>query len=167
MLQNLTHFLTQTNTGRLLVVALALLLGAYGARLYFVDMPARQEKEQAAAGSERIEAMADALEDVIGERGAEMGEGLPTRTAWHPADLPCAARKKFGTPNDPVWGTLGVDPEEETAFQYRFEYSDEQFVIRARRDSDCDGLYAIWTLEGHTDWSGLLGRTVRAQNSDE
>jgi hypothetical protein len=167
MLQKLVHFITQTNTGRLIVVALALVLGAYAARLYFVDLPAREEKAAAAAGSETIDAMADRLEQAISERGEEMAEKLPARTAWYPETLPCAAEVKFGTPSDPIWSTLGVKSEQKTAFQYRFEYSDDRFVIRARRDSDCDGIYAVWTLEGRTDWSAVLGRTIEAQNSKE
>ena len=167
MLTKIVTYLRESPTARIIAVFGLIVAGFYAARLYYVDVPKIEEKAASQAGAARLDAMADALEARIGTSGAELSKTLPRRTPWHPANLPCGAEIAFGATHEPIWNSLGIDAAQTTAFQYRFEYHDDRFVLLARRDSDCDGLHGVWRLEGRTDWSALLGRTTSAQNASE
>lgn len=139
MVQSTIKFLTKSNTGRFILVGLVIVGVGYGARLYYVDLPAMQEKSARSEGADRLEALAEALEDVDPVR--------PGVSAWYPAALPCGVVQPFGAPSEPFWGQLDIDPAQKTAFQYRYDASDAGFRLIARRDADCDGHYAVWTYE--------------------
>lgn len=167
MLENVSKFFLHTTTGRIVSLALLVIGVAYAARVYYVDLPAMREKEQRASGIESIEKMADALEAAIAEQGEELAKSLPERTGWYPTDLPCGTSIPFGEQRDPVWDVLGPEVGKQTTFQYRFEFEDGKFRLLSRRDTDCDGFFAVWIVEGRTDWTSVLGRTTEAQNVKE
>ena len=167
MSNRVVQYFRNSPTAGIITVGLLIVGAFYAARLYYVDVPKLEQKAESQAGAERLEAMADALEEYIGAEGKAAAASLPARTDWYPRELPCAGEVAFGAADSPIWATMKVEADETTAFQYRFEYLEDHFVLRARRDSDCDGLYAVWVLEGRTDWSALLGRTTSAQNVRE
>ena len=161
MLQNITRFFLRTTTGRILL-AVGLAMGvAYLVRLAVVDAPANVAKEAAQVGAQTLDAMADRLTEA---NDSPSKPTLPAITQWYPADIPCGADAQWPQPRDPVWDLLGLPTDDSrTAFQYRFRMLDEDaFEILARRDSDCDGHYAIWRLED--GGTRVLGRDVTAQN---
>lgn len=163
-MNRLLAILRRSMTGKLLVAALIVLLAAYAARVYLVDQPRQRAEEERLSGIEQLEAMADALEELVDRRGAE---SLPARTDWYPAELPCATKIPFGPTNQPLWAELGLDENTETAFQVRFDLVDDEFTLWTRRDSDCDGWFAVWTISGSADGASILGRTTVGQNTTE
>lgn len=164
MLKRATNFLIKTNTGRLLIVVLLALLGAYAARVILVDIPAMEEKERADSGAQMLESMADTLTDLLDERDDVQGE-LPALTEWYPATVPCAAETTMTRPRDAVWDLLQLPADRPTQFQYRFQFDAPEFKMWARRDSDCDGFYAVWLLEQRG--AIAISRDVTAQNIRE
>lgn len=160
MFQKVFHFFFRTTTGKVAGLLILALAAGYAARVALVDLPEFERKQAARAGQETIEAMADRLVQATSERPVD----LPGRSEWYPADLPCDAKVGFTTPRAAVWDLLGAPSEGFTEFQYRFTLHGESgdFTLYARRDSDCDGLYAVWRL----DWNvrGVLGREIAAQN---
>ena len=159
MLDRAGHFFFKTFSGRLVLLVLVSLGVAYGARVVLVDQPAAAQKERAGAGAATLEAMGDALAD------RDDASGLPELTQWYPARLPCATAALFGEPRAPIWDELKLPAAtEESEFQYRFKLDDPDGAYRVwvRRDSDCDGIYAVWQLQGRVGQT--LGREVNGQN---
>lgn len=155
------NFLFKTNSGRLLLVALVAALAAYAARVVLVDIPAQEAKNASGVGADNLEAMGEALSEALDER-ADVAAELPARTQWYPVDVPCGAEAPYAGPRDAVWDLLRLPKTGKTQFQYRFEFAAGEVKMRARRDSDCDGFYAVWLLEG--DANSTLGQDITAQN---
>ena len=163
MFETLLNFL-KTTTGRIVAVVLLAMLAAYAVRVVLVDMPAMEAKEAMGSGRDMLESMADHLAEAIDDGTAP--KTLPTLTQWYPADIPCAADAPMPPTRDKIWDIMGLPTDGgPTQFQYRFQQRDGVFELRARRDSDCDGHYAVWLLEQRG--SGVLGRKITAQNIHE
>ncbi|MEZ4462259.1 MAG: hypothetical protein R3E66_21560 [bacterium] len=154
-------------TGQFVAIALFIAGVSYAARLVYVDQPKAEEEALARSGRDRIGELANVL---IEQASAAQDQdaylnGLPTRTAWFPADLPCGASTRISS--DPFWNGLGLKPGEASAYQYRFERDTGSFVIRTRRDRDCDGLYVVHHVNGTITWPrGFVG-AVESQNIGE
>lgn len=162
-------FLFTTNPGRLLLVG-AIFLGAMSvARWYYVDRPRMMADEARGAGAALLESMAERLEDARSEAddADAFAASLPERSDWYPRQLPCASSVPFPTDRQPIWDLLDAPTEGTTEFQYRFERHDDVFILRARRDSDCDNLYAVHTLTGRTNWTTITQTELEAQNTGE
>ena len=164
MLDRARHFFLRTNSGRAVIVVLAAMGLAYVARIVLVDLPAMEEKERADSGAQMLESMADTLTDLLDERDDVQGE-LPALTEWYPATVPCAAETTMTRPRDAVWDLLQLPADRPTQFQYRFQFDAPEFKMWARRDSDCDGFYAVWLLEQRG--AIAISRDVTAQNIRE
>jgi hypothetical protein len=65
-----------------------------------------------------------------------------------------ADREAFA--NDPAWKALGFTIDEPSEYQYKYVGGDKTFTATAIGDLDCDGISAIWTLEGKVDDSGKV-----------
>jgi len=168
VLKGILNFFFMTNTGRIVFVCLLLILGAYVGRIVLVDAPQAEKKEQREVGPRRLDEMASRLQKAISDGDDHFVDSLPQRSAWYPADLPCAARKKAPEKREPIWDLLGMERGVEVGYQYRFDRSDGVFTLRARRDSDCDGIYVVHTLEGRTDdWSSITGTKKHVDNTGE
>lgn len=165
MFDKVSSFLFQTTSGRILLVVLGALLAGYGARIVLVDLPAMEAKEAAGVGSASVERMADALAEAVDE-APDLDKTFPELTSWYPENIPCGADAPMTTPRDKIWDVMKMPSSDtRTEFQYRFQKVGERVRIIARRDSDCDGHFAVWQLEQRT--SGLLGREITAQNIQE
>jgi hypothetical protein len=162
-------YLFGTNTGRAILVGLIFLGAMATARWYYVDRPRALEAEARGAGAALLESMAEKLDDAVSEAAETelFVASLPKLTEWYPADLPCDARLPFPAERDPVWDVLGAPKDGTTAFQYRFERTDNTFKLRARRDADCDNLYTVHTLTGSTDWTSMMSTEMETQNLGE
>ena len=154
-MERLTHFFLKTNSGRLVLLILLALAAAYAARVVLIDMPAHEAKAAAAEGAETLEAMDERIEDMT-------ADALPELTSWYPEPVPCGATADLSAKRDALWSQLGLAEQGPTAFQYRLRRSGEKVEVHARRDSDCDGFYAIWTLS--TKVGSALGGEITAQN---
>ena len=162
-------YLFGTTTGRAIVVGLIFLGAMAAARWYYVDRPRQLEEEARGAGAALLESMAEQLDDARDEAsdGDAFANSLPERTEWYPADLPCDARIPFPVERDAVWEVLGAPSKGKTAFQYRFEKTENTFTLRARRDSDCDGIFSVHKLTGSTDWASITSTDLETQNIGE
>ena len=162
-------FLFKKPSGQALLVGLLVAATAYGARLYYVDLPRKQEVGRAQAGPAQLEAMAEALDAAMSsapDRDAFV-ETLPKITQWYPADIPCDGAGSFSPTRAPVWDTLALPKDGESEFQYRFDRHGTGFVLRSRRDTDCDGIYVVHTLRAASDWASVVGTKLTSQNGDE
>ncbi len=164
-MNKIAAFFWRTRTGRILLVVGAAMGVAYGLRVALVDLPAMRAKEAARIGAATLEEMGERLADAL-DTAEDKPLDLPTLTEWYPANVPCAADAPLPMPREAVWDVLGLPADDSrTKFQYRFQKNGAGYEIRARRDSDCDGLYAVWLLSMSS--SGVLGREVTAQNIQE
>ncbi len=168
-MKGVLNFLLKKPLGQGILIASLVVLSAYAGRLYYVDLPKMQMEEAAKAGPEQLEASASALNDAMSAAANKTAfvDSLPKMTEWYPASLPCDASADYPAPRDAVWDTLQLPKDGKTEFQYRFNRHDTGFVIRARRDSDCDGVYVVHTLRGGTDWSAVVGTKLTSENFDE
>lgn len=165
MLQQMTRFFLHTTSGKLVGAVLVTLIVGYGLRVYFFDMPKLEKKAAAQVGVETLEEMGDALDEAYSAKGDALLSELPEVTGWYPQSIMCGRRIELPTTRDAIWETLKTPKDGGTEFQYRFESEDGAFKLLARRDSDCDGTYAVWLLQGSV--SSVLGRQLTAQNIQE
>ena len=168
MLTRITNFLFTHPIGRFILIGGVALLVAYAVRFYYIDRPRIAREDLRVSGMERLDAMAASLGEALeGDDGEAIRERLPERSAWYPAELPCGAELAYPVPREPLWDVLGLPADGATGFQYRFDQQGERFVLRARRDTDCDGFYLVYTLTGSTDWTSVVGNRTHVQNAEE
>lgn len=169
MVGKLLKFLFATTEGRAIVVGLIFLAAMGAARWYYVDRPRQLAEEAQGAGADLLEAMAQRLEEARAEAddAEAFANALPRRSQWYPQSLPCGAAIDFPAEREPVWEILDAPTKGKTEFQYRFERLDGVFILRARRDSDCDNFFAVYTLTGRTNWTSITRTELEAQNNDE
>ena len=156
--------------GQFIGIGLLVVGSAYLGRFYYVDMPKLRQTEQAKTGPERVIEIAEKLQSEFtrAEDGDAFVQSLPKRTAWNPATLECGASGTFDEGDSAFWSMLGVEAVKETLFQYRFERMGDAYLLRARRDSDCDGLHVVHLLRGNTDWTAILrDANIESKNIDE
>ncbi len=169
-MKKIFEFFFKKPIGQFIGLGLICVAAAYFGRLYYVDYPTHQATEEAKSGAERLEEMASMLDDALSaaEDRQAFVAGLPPLTSWNPVEIACGGYEGEFHGDLPIWKTLGIESGKKTRFQYRFEKSDLGFVLRARRDVDCDGIYVVHTLEGVTNWSSSLrDYEVITQNSAE
>lgn len=169
-MKKIFEFFFKKPIGQFIGIGLFCVAVAYLGRLYYVDLPAHEAKTEAKAGAERLEEMASKLDSGLSaaEDRQAFVAGLPPLTSWNPVELACGGYEGEFHGDLEIWQTLGIESGAKTRFQYRFEKSDLGFVLRARRDSDCDGIYVTHTLEGVTNWTSTLrDYDVVTQNDGE
>lgn len=155
-------------TGQFIAIALFLAGVSYTARLVYVDKPREDEALRARSGADRIGEIAQALVKKFdtSEDPAALLNTLPELADWYPADLPCGRPTNLPKPSV-FWADLGFKEAAETYYQYRFERRQGAFVLRARRDQDCDGLHVVHTLRGALQWPSAHVGNLETQNADE
>lgn len=155
-------------TGQFIAIAVFLAGVSYTARLVYVDKPREDEALRARSGADRVVEIAQQL--VSTGEGAENSDAflntMPEFADWYPSNMPCGLPVKLQKP-DPFWQSIGFKDGAETFYQYRFERRGAAFVIRARRDQDCDGLFAVHTVRGGLKWPAGHASPLESQNSDE
>lgn len=136
--KQVARVLRQSPVFRFLVLGVVILVGFWAARLYWVDMPKRDRAKIASSGKEMLTVIADKL--------PSDPQSLPLLTDWFPADLPCGLDVAIAP--HPFWEAVGLKPETRSHYQYRFHREDTKYTLFARRDSDCDGLFVVYKMEG-------------------
>ena len=159
------HFFTKTQTGRAAGIALIILGIAYGAKQYYTYTQETQRTKDARDANSMLTAMADSLEAHLEEDEASL-EDFEARSEWFPADMACGADATFPEPEG-VWKALGVEAASTTRFQFRFQRSEGEFTLIARRDTDCDGLYYVVTQTSKESMTGGFYRRSTTQNANE
>lgn len=155
MYAKIRQFLTRSAVGRALTFGLVLMLVAYGVKLFYLDnKEAEQQRDQReAAGA--LEAMAATLTERLqsaDDLKAAFDE-LPEATGWYPERIACGRTATLEAP-DAFWQGLGLEAGQSVGLQYRFERTEDAFVILARRDDDCDGIFFVARLDGLANWTG-------------
>ncbi len=154
-------WLLTSKTGIAVLIAIPVVIGAAAAQFYYFEKPVLEKKEALKKGGNTLEKIADAL-----EKASKDGQQTwPRRSEWFPKNLPCAASLKVK--RVPPWDRLGFEEFTQTQFQYRLDTFKGKYILRARSDSDCDGVFAIHTIEGATDWTSSFRRTSTTKNSKE
>lgn len=155
-------------TGQFAAIALFILSVSYVGRLVYVDQPRLADAQRARSGSDAIVSMADVLRAQADSTDDAEGflNALPVFETWYPESLPCGRSAVFPG-GVPFWERVGLKPGDATVYQYRWEREAGSFVIRARRDQDCDGLHATYAVTGTFRWPSAHVSEVEAQNSGE
>lgn len=159
------HFFTKTQTGRAAAIALVILGIAYGAKKYYTYTQETQRTRDSRDANSMLTTMADSLEAHLEDDDASL-EDFDERSAWFPPDMDCGADATFPEPQG-VWKSLGVEADSNTRFQFRFQRSDGEFTLIARRDTDCDGLYYVVTQTSKESMTGGFYRRSTTQNANE
>lgn len=153
-------WLLSSKIGLALLIGIIAIATAGAAQFYFFEKPEIEKKNAIEEGAETLERIADLLEEA-----SKSGGKWPEITTWFPKYLPCAAKVTITT--IPPWNKLGFKTGSKTKFQYRLETQNDGYILRARTDSDCDGIFAIYTIEGTTDWPSSFRREFTIQNKKE
>lgn len=159
-------FFTKTQTGRALAIAAVVLALAYGGKQYYTHTNESQRTRDARDANGTLTTMADSLEAHLEDSDDAELDDLPAHSGWFPERLDCGADSSFPEP-DGVWSWMGIEAGEATRFQFRVERIDEGFRLRARRDSDCDGLYYVITQDSRESMTGGFYRRTESQNVNE
>ena len=139
----------------------------------------QRNSEPRRAGSSAIQPLVVALEQLTtDQRSVEAKEGIdrlrdgarnyylgkhrfPASTNWTPA-TPCCqqpGKPRCVTPasvwDRPTWRDLGFRLDSRHYYQFRFTGTgagaDATYIIEARGDLDCDGVYSSFKFKGHVD----------------
>lgn len=168
-MKKVLHFLFKKPVGQFLSVGLIFVAVAYLGRLYYVDLPEYEEQQETAGAADRLEVMARTLDENLAgsETPQQLLDAAPEFTAWNPFDLPCGGYTAEFHGDAEIWTLLGIENGAETKFQYRFERRGGDILLRARRDTDCDGLYSTYSLAISSGLTGLKWGDVERHNLNE
>jgi hypothetical protein len=156
--------------GRALVAGAVILLAAAGAkyaydRAHETDVERRETlEEEIEAVSERLSARLEQTDDISAEL-----EEMPRDTGWFPAGYRCGGGE-FAAPGEPepFWReAFGGAIPAKMRFAWRFRRRDGGFVLWARRDTDCDGLFEVYRRTVSDSWGSGLGVRVETENLGE
>lgn len=154
-----------TRTGWTIVAGLVV-IGAAAAAKFYTEQHSAPERVVAADGLEEILA---AVPEALEVYQSAHPEGVLDEAAWTPAVVDCgrSAQATEAERANPTWSTLGIALDKPTRYQFRFHSHDAKWQLLARTDSDCDGLYEVYQLQGNTDWSGHHTDSLKIDNPGE
>ena len=127
----------------------------------FIKYTRKSKTVEATEGLDKIKAGAKAFfqADHYDTSGNLLPKAFPKTVGWTPASPCCKqggkCRPKPSDWNHPSWRSLMFQLADPHYFQYRFESSGTNkgatFVIEARGDLDCDGVYSSYKILGSVD----------------
>jgi hypothetical protein len=131
-------------------------------------------------GALRVKLLFDAARRIAEEREPRDGVafGFPASVDWTPAEPCCKQLGGRCAPgakawDHPTWRALGFAMKEPHLFQYRFVSDGKgrkaRFLIEARADADCNGVYAVYRRQGTFDREGNIdpGPGLQTENDLE
>ena len=134
---------------------------ALGALFFAIAIPALDQSFRRSKGVEPTESLDQVRNGAKRYTLAHPGSFPVGDTGWTPRTVCCEDSRHKCKPNaaawnSTIWRQLGFSMDEAHDFQYRYVGTKKSFVIEARGDLDCDGIYSNYRLETSFDAKGAM-----------